>query len=412
MPSECHSLRAEDRGYHVILVGALPEIWKRQVRTLRKAPRHRMTLPAACTLLFALAILAFALRRRSHRLPPGPSGWPIIRNLLDMPKEHEWLVFQEWAKTYGDIMSINVLGNTIVILNGEREVKELMVSNGATFAGRVRFPMAELSGWSDAIGVTSPGDKLPAMRRFINTSLGPNCVRDYEPAIDASVTDCLRRLVHSKAEVAVTVDPRVQLRRLAASVILRLAYGYQVLEEHDKFIKLSEVALETFFTSTAPVWLVNAFPILRYMPAWMPGAYFKRQAAEWSGIAEKSRRETIEWTQTELDEGRALPSVAAELLGDPNHDPILESTVADMYGAGVDTTLSGSMTLFLALALHPHVQERAQREVENLVQGTRLPNLGDRQHLPYVNAIVKEVYRWRGVANLGMNVQFLTMRYT
>ncbi|KZV92715.1 cytochrome P450 [Exidia glandulosa HHB12029] len=362
-----------------------------------------MTLLAAFTVLSALAVLAvvhFVDHRRSRRLPPGPSGWPILRNLLDMPKENEWLVFREWAKTYGDIMSINVLGNTIVILNGEREVKELIISNGTTFAGRMRFPMAELSGWSNAIGATSPGDNLRTMKRFTNTFLGPNCARDYAPAIDALVTDCLHRLTHRDTSVA--LDPRAQLRRLAGAVILRVAYGYQVADEDDKFVKMSEAALATFFASTAPVWLVNTFPIMRYIPTWMPGAHFKRQAAEWREIAERSRRETIEWTQAELDKGNALPSVAAEALGDLDHPKLLESTLADMYAGGADTTLSAITTLFLALALHPHVQERARRDVEDLVQGTRLPNLDDRPHLAYVDAMVKEVYRWRGVANLAL----------
>ena len=34
-------------------------------------------------------------------LPPGPKGYPIIDNLLDMPTDKSWQVFDKWSKTYG-----------------------------------------------------------------------------------------------------------------------------------------------------------------------------------------------------------------------------------------------------------------------------------------------------------------------
>ena len=34
-------------------------------------------------------------------LPPGPRGYPIIDNLLDMPTDKSWQVFDEWSKIYG-----------------------------------------------------------------------------------------------------------------------------------------------------------------------------------------------------------------------------------------------------------------------------------------------------------------------
>ena len=34
-------------------------------------------------------------------LPPGPKGYPLIGNLLDMPITKPWLVYDEWRKTYG-----------------------------------------------------------------------------------------------------------------------------------------------------------------------------------------------------------------------------------------------------------------------------------------------------------------------
>ena len=45
------------------------------------------------------------------------------------------------------------------------------------------------------------------------------------------------------------------------------------------------------------------------------------------------------------------------------------------------------------MVLHPGVQERAQAEMDRVVGSARLPDMGDRDALPYLEAVVMEVYR-------------------
>lgn len=56
------------------------------------------------------------------------------------------------------------------------------------------------------------------------------------------------------------------------------------------------------------------------------------------------------------------------------------------------------------MTLYPNVQTKGQREIEELLGGNRLPEMGDRESLPYVNRILKEVLRWRMIAPLGMSI--------
>jgi cytochrome P450 len=51
------------------------------------------------------------------------------------------------------------------------------------------------------------------------------------------------------------------------------------------------------------------------------------------------------------------------------------------------------------MILHPHVQKRAQEEIDMVIGSGRLPNLNDRTQgsLPYVEAIMNEVLRWHNV---------------
>jgi cytochrome P450 len=47
----------------------------------------------------------------------------------------------------------------------------------------------------------------------------------------------------------------------------------------------------------------------------------------------------------------------------------------------------------LAIILHPEVQSKAQQELDLVTGSARLPDFQDRNSLPYISAIVKEVFR-------------------
>lgn len=46
------------------------------------------------------------------------------------------------------------------------------------------------------------------------------------------------------------------------------------------------------------------------------------------------------------------------------------------------------------MAIHPEIQKRGQEEIDQLLGGERLPVLSDQDDLPYISAMIKEVYRW------------------
>ena len=50
--------------------------------------------------------------------------------------------------------------------------------------------------------------------------------------------------------------------------------------------------------------------------------------------------------------------------------------------------------LLLAMALNPHVVKKAHEELDRVVGGERLPDFADRENLPYISAILKELFRW------------------
>ncbi len=54
------------------------------------------------------------------------------------------------------------------------------------------------------------------------------------------------------------------------------------------------------------------------------------------------------------------------------------------------------------MTVFPDVQRKAQEEIDRVIGANRLPTAQDRENLPYINAIVKEVLRWQPVAPMGL----------
>jgi hypothetical protein len=130
--------------------------------------------------LFAGYLLWQALNR-SHNLPlpPGPKGYPVIGNLLGFPSTQPWRVFAEWSEKWGElpvvqayynlinvkcclvggIMSVNIIGQTMVIINDPQIVVDILDKTGSTFADRPPLPMATLCGWDRALSSARYGPR-------------------------------------------------------------------------------------------------------------------------------------------------------------------------------------------------------------------------------------------------------------
>ena len=65
------------------------------------------------------------------------------------------------------------------------------------------------------------------------------------------------------------------------------------------------------------------------------------------------------------------------------------------------------------MVLYPDIQKKAQNELDSVVGQDRLPHFGDRPYLPYLEAVVKEVFRWIPVAPTGLiHWSFHSLRLT
>ncbi|CCM02682.1 uncharacterized protein FIBRA_04788 [Fibroporia radiculosa] len=352
--------------------------------------------------LGSLFFLWTQLIKPQRTLPPGPKPLPLVGNITNLTIKELWLRVTQWAQQYGDVVYVHVFGQGLVFLNTYDAAVDLLEKRGAIYSDKPGLIMTgELCGCENMVAFTRYGDKARRQRRLMQQALSANSVRRYEPLMAVQTQELLRNILLNPEEYIASI------RRYAGGLTLSCIYGYQVRSNDDKFLTLAEECVDLLANKIASgggIWPVDVLPFLRHMPDWMPGAGFKRSAAQWKAKIEEFVDKPYEYVKESMRNGTALPCFCTTLLEemqercekeiDAERDFDIRWAANSMYSASIDTTLTVVMHFMLAMIKHPDVLAKAQAELDSVVGSGRLPTMSDRPALPYLECVMSEVLRW------------------
>ncbi|CAL5871895.1 uncharacterized protein PFLUO_LOCUS6150 [Penicillium psychrofluorescens] len=283
---------------------------------------------------------------------------PIVGNIMDLPPKgvQDWVHWLKHKTLYGPISSITVLGQTFVIAQDG-----VCVRNGR-----------------------------------MGRSFGPeSTVAQFDSLQEVEAHRFLLRVLQDPLRLAQHIQTE------AGAIILQIAYGYKIEPfKRDPLVHSANEALEHGVQAATPgTWLVDIIPIC---------AGFKRTAEGWKKDLLSLSERPYAFVRAQVESGQYRPSYLADIFrtGVPargsEEDEVAKWTAASLYTGGADTTVSSIECFFLAMALFPGVQQKAQEEIDRVLGPSRLPKIADRAILPYIGAIVKEVLRWHPVAPMAI----------
>ncbi|KAJ2919349.1 hypothetical protein MD484_g973, partial [Candolleomyces efflorescens] len=312
------------------------------------------------------------------------------------------------SSTPGDIVYLTALGQGILVLGSHRRAADLLAKKSANYSDRPVFAVADLMGFNWAMSLIPYGHEWRQQRRIFDQYLGHNAIQQYHPIMNEETLNLLRRL---KAEPNQFMD---HLLLAFGMTIMRIAYGFEDAQKTQSVIYEAERLILTFTDAVAPgKYLVSSFPILKHIPSWFPGAGFKRYFQSFSKTVDAMLLSPFEDAKQNLKSGKgsSYPSMASGLLEELSKEREAKrlefeerarNVCAIAYFGGYETTAVSAACLFLVLANNPAVQTKAQEEIETMIGDDRLPLLTDREKLPYVQAVVKELSRWHTVSPFGL----------
>ncbi|KAI9444588.1 cytochrome P450 [Lactarius indigo] len=346
--------------------------------------------------VLGLVLILIVLYSRSpwRRVPPGPRGLPLIGNVLEL-KDKVWMFQKDCKEKYEDVMYLSALGQPILVLNSLKVASELLDRRGNLYSGRPRMIMTQeiISGGLMFAIIDYRDDRWRRSRRAAHQSLTKAAARSYH--------NVLRKegVLLSSALLANPSALEQHFQRAAASATMSILYDYPTLEtENDKNLKeIIAYAKRTSESSAPGAFLVELFPWMLHIP---------ERFAQWKyeGNRDFTRfnalfKSLFNRVLSALSEGSERPSICASLFkGSDNHQLSHQEMAwfaGTLFVAGAETTSTTMNWWALAMVAHPEVQKRAHIELDTVVGRSRTPTFSDAPNLPYIQAIVKEILRWR-----------------
>lgn len=349
-------------------------------------------------LIFLFLVILFVVVHRNLRpkqlpLPPGPPGLPIIGNLLQAPKSYPWLQFDKWKKQYGPIFSLKVGADVIIVLGNYEIAHELLDKRGTTYSSRPHKAMAGDCATKGLHLLLRPYDSAYRLHKRLGaTVLNAAASRSYAPVIDLESCQLL-------TELMVCNDFTSLLRRFTISTAFSLSYGLPIKQGAEEFQITSRVVNNFFYTMATGAWIVDLLPFLNRLP---------QMFAPWKRIADGIFKFDTAFYVRNMEKGLESNSwnFAKQLAGSKEARDMDRVELAWELGiisiAAMETT-SCSLNMFIMAAIkHPEIMNIAQKELDNVVGRRRLPTIEDRDNLPYLNALINELLRWRPIIPAGI----------
>ncbi|CAE6542019.1 O-methylsterigmatocystin oxidoreductase [Rhizoctonia solani] len=350
------------------------------------------------------------------RHPPSLRSLPLVGHVFSIPSGLDHINFMKIGKQLkSDIIYLSIMGQPLVVLNSAQAASDLLDKRSNIYSDRINAPMVTdptLLDWSDFAGMLPYGDLWRRQIRRLKVWLNPRAVRQFEGLQQNEARKLLGRLLNLSTGPGLFQRVKYQFFFTMGSAAFEMSYGYRFKSDQDPFYVNAVQTTHNLFNATMMSnFLVNAFPILSYVPDWFPGSEWKQTARKWRDQKNLAIDVPYEWTKQQVATGDFQPSVLSALLQDDEDVPGLSAAEREkelkelaytLFVGGTDTLATAIVNFVAAMVTNPEAQAKAQAEIDSIIgYATRLPVLSDEPQLPYVRRLILEVLRWQPVAPTG-----------
>ncbi|KAF8998871.1 cytochrome P450 [Cyathus striatus] len=323
-----------------------------------------------------------------------------------MPTKFSSKAYEEMGNKYQtDIIHLDVLGTSIVVLNSYDAAQELLDKRSRIYSSRGRAVMLDLSNYSYLFSIIPYNNIWRTKRRLFSKYFHPTKTEIYEPRAVEHTHILLGKLLE-RPDAFLS-----HIRHMISSVSLSMVYGLKIKAEDDPYVNLAERVLETINKMITPgAFLVELFPLLAWIPEWIPGTGFHQVAKKGRMQSEEVLYVPFNASLAAMSDGTIFPSFISDGMVDTSarrhvdlsqHNRTLQEISVMTYLAAVDTTYGSIGMFILAMLKYPEVQRAAQYQLDEVLQG-RLPEYSDMSSIPYITALLREVLRWEPIVPTGV----------
>ncbi|KAG2336897.1 cytochrome P450 [Suillus weaverae] len=344
-------------------------------------------------------------RKNKPILPPGPMPLPLLGNVVAVDNKEPWLTYTEWRAVYGDLIFVRILDQEVVVINSQHVAQALLDKRSGIYSDRPYLATLEPYGWSVNFSFTGYNDEWRLCRRLFHQTFRPESAVKFRPMQIRRAREMVANLVD---------DPKhydSHFATFSSSVAMSTVYGYDVRARNDPLVQIVINAMMglSMLTPERAV-ILKVFPFLLNLPDWCWGSSIKRGAQTSAKRVSEMVNVPFQYVQQHMADHSQSSMVAENLqrmetldeASKPMFETALKKAATTAIVGSYETMSSTLMAFALAMVLYPDVQKRAQAEIDSVVGRDRLPTFEDRASLPYIDAILRETFRWAPAIPLGV----------
>jgi cytochrome P450 len=331
---------------------------------------------------------------------PGPRGWPLLGNTLQVRPGRIHLDVERWADQFGPLFRIR-LGRAQQLVIADHELLSTVMRDRPE--GFRRSPFTSQIGAEMGLPqglFSAEGEDWRKQRRMVMASFAPGHVRAYFPSL-VKVTLRLqgrwRKAAHEQREIPLQAD----LMRFTVDAIAGLAFGKDI-----NTLEAGEDVIQQHLDKVLPAIFRR---VLSLLPYWR---WFKSQAdreLEHSvAVINATIVDFVAQARQRLHDEPALREqprnlleamiAAADQPGSGLDDRHVAGNVLTMLLAGEDTTANTLAWMIHLLQRHPEALRRVQHEVRTLAPDPAAYSFDQMEQLVFLEACASETMRLKPVA--------------
>nr|QQO98481.1 FrzL [Cladobotryum sp.] len=349
-------------------------------------------VPYLAVFVACYGLVYYRRKRQRLPLPPGPPQLPLVGNLYQIPEMNPWRTYREWHQKYGPIITVKSGLTNTIILGSHKAARDLLDKRNRNYGSRPHFILiGDFIYGGNQTSLLPTGQRWRIHRRILSAFGNVRTSQRYRILYDAESKRLLREILHGG-------DFFEPFHHYFVRILFALTYGKRVTGSHDPeardVIEIVDVVLKEASRSSVP----EAFPILNSLPGAL--APWKRRAQLL--FEQHSRLFDNHMNAALANKPWNFCKQALRLKASSEVDRVELNFI---LGSITEATHSGSMVLgvfIMANILHPDAVRWVQEEIDRVIGPDRLPSFDDMAKLPYLNAYLLEVMRWRPITPGGM----------
>ncbi|GLJ52564.1 hypothetical protein SUGI_1118640 [Cryptomeria japonica] len=337
------------------------------------------------------------LLSKNKKLPPGPSGWPVL-GCLPLLGSMPHVTLTDLSKKYGPIVYLKMGTSKMVVANTPAAAKAFLKTLDINFSNRPRNVGATYLAYNMQDMVWAPyGDRWKMLRKLCNIHmLGGKALDDWLPVREVEMGHMLKSIFVQSCNNQVVNVPDL-LNICTANIFGQMILSKRVFEgQGDEANQFKDNVVE-LMTKAGYFNIGDFIPSIAWMDLHRIQGSMKKLAKRFDDMLNKmiAEHEATVATRATPDFLDVLMSKQKNFDGEEVRlsDDNIKSLLLDMFTAGTDTSSSVIEWTLAELILNPKLLQRAKDEMNGVIGRDRLLQVSDIPKLPYLVAICKEGFR-------------------